>query len=333
MQNKKIKYLFARYDEMYRTYFSDNGLFKRVICFIDWVFSYVIFGSSISDYFTFGFYYKRISGRNKYITFRRHKKIQKIANDKRYIELCRNKLKFNDMFRDFLGRSSVDFDKLSKEAFSTWLTNVGSNIFVKDVYSYRGKGIYKVNQKETDMDMLFQKLKNDFNSHYIIEDEIEQNKLIAEFHPWSVNTIRIVTLYDTKNNVVHIMNARLRMGNNRRVVDNFHAGGIDGHIDIASGIICSKGFNMNNEVFVYHPISKKQIVGFKIPFWEECKEYIVKAAKTIPQVRYIGWDIVVLENARFAIIEANDNADHDTQQIHNSGGVWPTYKKILQNMK
>lgn len=317
---------------MYKIYYNDENAFKKIICFIDWLFSYAIFGASISDYFSFAFYDKRISGRNKYITYRRHKKIQRIANDKAFIELCRNKLKFNEEFSDFLGRSSVDFNKLSKESFFQWLSTVGDNIFVKDIYSYRGKGIFKINQKNSDMSQLFDKLKEDKMSHYILEEEILQNRLIAELHPWSVNTIRIVTLFDTRNDTVHIMNARLRMGNNKQIVDNFHAGGIDGHIDISTGIISSKGFNMNNEQFIYHPISNKQIVGFKIPFWEECKEYIIQVARRIPQVRYIGWDIVVLENARFALIEANDNADHDTQQIHNDGGVWYSYKELLRNM-
>lgn len=58
---------------------------------------------------------------------------------------------------------------------------------------------------------LYNELISDINSHYIAEEQITQISELANFHPWSINTIRIVTVYDTINDKVHIMNARLRM--------------------------------------------------------------------------------------------------------------------------
>lgn len=65
---------------------------------------------------------------------------------------------------------------------------------------------------------MYDELVSDVNSHYIAEEQITQIRELADFHPWSINTIRIVTVYDTKNNEVHIMNARLRMGNKKIVL-------------------------------------------------------------------------------------------------------------------
>ena len=75
-----------------------------------------------------------------------------------------------------------------------------------------------------------------------------------------------------------------------------------------------------------------KIIGFQIPYWEECKRFIEKTARVTPEVRYVGWDVVLLQDGNFALIEANDNADHDGQQIHYRG-MWKDYKDILKTLK
>lgn len=176
---------------------------------------------------------------------------------------------------------------------------------------------------------MYDELVSDVNSHYIAEEQITQIRELADFHPWSINTIRIVTVYDTKNNEVHIMNARLRMGNKKNSVDNFHFDGIGANINIETGIIDTIGYDVHNNVYLTHPITGKQIIGFQIPYWEECKSFVHRAAKHIPTVRYIGWDVVIQDGGRFLLIEGNDNADHDFQQLHNCG-LWRQYQSIIK---
>ena len=154
-----------------------------------------------------------------------------------------------------------------------------------------------------------------------MEEQISQIQDLAEFHPWSINTIRIVTLYDTVKDTVHIMSARLRIGNKKNSVDNFHFYGIGANINIETGLIDSVGYDAYNKTYLVHPITKKQIIGFQMPYWNECKDFAVNVAKRIPTVRYIGWDIVMQENGHFVLIEGNDNADHDFQQLHYSGNI------------
>ena len=79
-------------------------------------------------------------------------------------------------------------------------------------------------------------------------------------------------------------------------------------------------------------MSGKRIVGFQIPFWQECKAFIERVARVTPQIRYVGWDVVVLPDGGFSLIEANDNADHDGQQIHNRG-MWKEYRALIKELK
>lgn len=323
-----------RFNEMMHTYIGD----KIPICnvffyFIDYIISFIIDGASISDYFAYGFYKLRRSGRNEYITFKRYHQIQNICNlHKKDREICRNKVKFNTRFKDFLGRDWLDVTNSDFEEFYSFLQR-HEIVFIKEVLGFRGIGTTKYETKKIfNVRALYDKLHNDKNAHYVAEEKITQIDTLSEFHPWSVNTIRIVTVYNNLTDKVHFMNARLRMGNKKNSVDNFHFDGIGANINIESGIIDSVGYDVHNKIYIVHPESGKQIIGFKIPYWEECKMFAEKAARNIPEVRYIGWDIVIKENGEFLLIEGNDNADHDFQQLYNRG-LWKDYKMIIKDIK
>ena len=101
--------------------------------------------------------------------------------------------------------------------------------------------------------------------------------------------------------------------------------------NIKTGIIDSVGYDAYNKTYITHPLTEKKIIGFQIPYWDECKLFVMKTAKKIPTVRYIGWDIVIQEGGRSILIEGNDNADHDFQQLHNRG-LWKQYKSIINNL-
>ena len=325
----KLKKISVRFREMRSIYVGTKISFIRKLFYIvDYVFAFIIQGASISDYFAYGFYKLRYNGRKEYITYRRYHTIQNKCNKISDRCLCREKNKFNTLFKDFLGRDWIDINNASEIQFVSFC-HKHSVIFIKEINGYRGIGTRKIETKKLNVKDLYDELVSDVNSHYIAEEQIPQIRELADFHPWSINTIRIVTVYDTKNNEVHIMNARLRMGNKKNSVDNFHFDGIGANINIETGIIDTIGYDVHNNVYLTHPITGKQIIGFQIPYWEECKSFVHRAAKHIPTVRYIGWDVVIQDGGRFLLIEGNDNADHDFQQLHNCG-LWRQYQSIIK---
>ena len=330
----KISYLVSRFHKMVEIYIGVNqSPLKRIFFLIDYALSFIIYGASISDYFAYGFYKLRHNGKMEYITYRKFHKLQRILNpSKKNREICRNKLLFNKRFADYLGRDWIDLGNSNIEDFKSFIKK-HQTIFVKDVLGFRGIGTtkYKTDEIE-DIEVLFKKLHNAENAHFIAEEQLVQAEVLSKLHPWSINTIRVVTVYDDKTDTVYFMNARLRMGNKKNCVDNFHFDGIGANINIESGIIDSVGYDVHNQTYIVHPETGKQIIGFKIPYWEECKKFAEKAARNIPEVRYIGWDIVIRENGDFLLIEGNDNADHDFQQLYNKG-LWKEYKEILKDIK
>ncbi len=326
---KKVKYIITRFNQMKQNYIGETSCLYTLFLWIDYALAFLVQGASVSDYFAYGFYKLRFSGRNEFITYRKFFRIQRVCNNPQDIEICRDKMRFNNYFSDLLGREWLDLNNSTYEEFVDF-TQQHRIFFLKEVLSFRGIGIRKIDSGNITLDTFYNELKADSSAHYIVEEPISEINEIVSFHPWSINTIRIVTLYDTKTDKVHIMNARIRMGNKKNHVDNFHFDGIGANIDIASGVINTIGYDVHNQIYVFHPETGKQIIGFQIPYWKECIDFINKAARRLPSVRYIGWDVVIQPDGTFALIEANDNADHDFQQLHNRG-LWKEYKKIIKD--
>lgn len=328
----RLVYKYYRFGELRDSYVGKCNPLQKIYYIFDYCISFVFQGASFKDYFAYAFYEKRFAGRNRYITYRRFVKILKTCNKRASIPFLRDKSLFNQRYSKYLHRENYDLNIISEEGFVDF-TQKHQDFFVKDVLGFQGNSVWFYHAPDIDARNLFHKLRNDKGCHFIVEDKLEQHKDLATFHPNSVNTIRIVTVYDDKQDKLHFMFAKLRMGNNGAHLDNTHAGGISGNIDVETGIINTPGYDVTtNQEYIYHPYTGKQIIGFQIPYWQECKSFIEEVARVTPEIRYVGWDVVVLQDGTFALIEGNDNADHDGQEIHYKG-LWKEYKVIIDNLE
>lgn len=326
----KLTYIYRRFHQMKDAYIGPTSIVRTLWLWLGWINNAILYGATISDYFAYGFYKLQHSGKQEYITYRRYHAIQRKANNKNDIHICRSKIDFNEYFADLLGREWLDTRKATAEDIAAFAQR-HPYFFLKEILSYRGIGVTRVESEGLNASAFLDQCLSDNDCHYILEEPLQEISCLQEFHPWSINTIRVVTLYDTTNDCVHIMNARLRMGNKKNNVDNFHFDGIGANIDIETGLIDGVGYDTHNQTYLVHPLTGKQIIGFKMPEWEKCKQFIDKAARRLPSVRYIGWDLVIKPDGEMCLIEANDNADHDFQQLHNKG-LWKEYQTILKNM-
>ena len=165
----------------------------------------------------------------------------------------------NELYKEFLGRDWIDVNNVDEMLFISFCHKYPV-IFIKEINGYRGIGTRKIETENLNAKDLYNELISDINSHYIAEEQITQISELENFHPCSINTIRIVTVYDTINDKVHIMNARLRMGNKKNNVDNFHFSGIGANINIETGIIDTIGYDAHNNTYIVHPITGKQMI-------------------------------------------------------------------------
>jgi hypothetical protein len=143
--------------------------------------------------------------------------------------------------------------------------------------------------------------KNQFD---LVEEFIIQHPKLQALSPSAVNTVRIFTQLNEKNEV-ELLGCRQRISVNSPV-DNMAAGNMAAPIDEKTGKVAGVAVysDITKHDETQHPVTGVDIIGFEIPFWNEILEMVKEAALLHPQNRSIGWDIVVTEKGA-GFIEGN----------------------------
>lgn len=242
-------------------------------------------------------------------------KFHKQFNDKKYVKFFKNKIKFNQHFSDFIGRTYFNLRKTDYNKLIQWITEKQPDyLILKKMESVGGFGVKKVKVEIIDGQVYvsgisYTKESNVFRKYDLLEEFVEQHESINRLNPSCLNTLRIVTVLSDKMDI-DIIGAVLRLGVNSDV-DNFHSGGIAINIDIDSGCLTGDGFRLapgEPEYFKHHPISRIRLDGYVIPHWEQALKLVKKASLIISEVRTVGWDVAITKEG-VCIIEGNHDWD------------------------
>lgn len=137
----------------------------------------------------------------------------------------------------------------------------------------------------------------------LCENYVYQHPEIAKLNPSSLNTVRVVTIHN--ENSIEIVSAAIKMGKKENsIADNMCAGGIAAAIDLDTGIVVTPGMDYQNVVYFEHPSTKCQIIGLRIPLWDQVKQLVIDTHNIFLERPIIGWDIAIKESS-VEVIEAN----------------------------
>ena len=241
-----------------------------------------------------------------------------LFNDKNYRHIFDNKDEFNDHFKKYLKR---DFLKpnFTKEQLGRFLENK-NKVVVKPISGVGGEGIKIIDPTKENIFKNYRQC--------LLEEVIIQHKKLAQLYDKSVNSIRIFTFFD--GNKATIIQAVLKIGN-KGIVDNFSSGGMYAFLD-DKGIVITPAIDKDDNVYGIHPTSKKQILGFQVPMFDEAIKLALEAAKEIPQIQYVGWDITITKDGP-CIIEGNSypGVFQIKPRFNKSKiGILPKYEKIMK---
>lgn len=160
--------------------------------------------------------------------------------------------------------------------------------------------------------------------NYLLEEYCVQNEFENELWPFSVNTIRLITIQNLKGDTSAVA-AFQRMGIEQdKCVDNACAGGLYSSIDLMSGIMSEARSHAigrtyddaNNKIcYTEHPITKVKIEGRRIPNWRKLVDSIVSLHDELSftSIPFVAWDIALTEDG-YKIIEANTSCSVDFLQ-------------------
>lgn len=191
-----------------------------------------------------------------------------------------------------------------------------NSVFVKRKTGLGGLHTFKFDTNkigdENSIKKLFELMEsNDF----LFQETVIQHDRVNEIYSGSLNTVRVHAAIDGDNKV-ELISALMRFGSHGSVVDNGSSGGFFVPVNIDNWTLEKTGstfFENGSKRYIKHPDTGYEFNNFEIPFGNEIKSEINKAAKLF-DTSFIGWDIAITKNGPL-IIEGNENPHVNMAQM------------------
>ena len=235
--------------------------------------------------------------------------------------LCRDKASLFTKFNAYIHRKWVH-SGLSVEVLKDFVSS--TDCVGKPVMGSLGLGVFLIQKDESHnwQELYDYCCKNDI----LIEERVRACKEMEEFHPQSLNTIRVFTI--SKNGRCEIIASEFRVGIGGSMVDNASAGGIVAPIDLETGTIIGDGADKAGKKYKIHPDTGKAFRGFVIPQWQKVVSACKEMSSVIPEIIFAGWDICVLPSGDVEMMEVNSYPNVSGLQTAYQKGLKPKLRTI-----
>lgn len=159
------------------------------------------------------------------------------------------------------------------------------------------------------------------DNKFILQQRVEQTHALAYLYPHSLNTLRIVTVYNRETSQIDLLTAVMRIGADYHRVDNWAAGGLIVGVDTNTGCLTKYGFykpTIKVEKCTHHPNTHVEFIGYKIPYFEDAVAACKRFHSYFPDIHSVGWDVAITDDGP-CFIEGNDNWDTVLPQVCTRG--------------
>lgn len=278
-----------------------TGMSKACL-WIDAFVSVFKYNISLLEYFQFRFFEKSHYEKLKWAGTGYMYEYQKVMNPPSKRIILDDKREFYKHYKEFFVHHVYSFQELLDNKDDIDDLYKSKKLVFKVSDGKCGVSVKIINTTEIGRSDVLSYMKN--NGYDMVETFIHQHDDINRLSPSAVNTVRIFTQINDKNEV-EILGCCQRISIDCPV-DNMAAGNIAAPINESTGIIDGPGVysDITKNPEYSHPITGVNIVGFQVPFWKECLQLAKDAALKHTQNRSIGWDIVVTANGP-GLIEGN----------------------------
>ena len=175
--------------------------------------------------------------------------------------------------------------------------------------SFDGKKYYKNNQdiSEEDLWKLFDSWKGLKSGGYLVTEYLHTHRDLGKIWNETPNKLRVMVIRE-KNKPAIIGGAFFSFGTSKTgVTDNASSGGVACSVDLQTGELL-RPVILHNQKLVpseYHPDTGVRVSG-TLPYWELITKTLSAISEYIPQVRYMGYDIVITDRG-FKVLEINSH--------------------------
>lgn len=250
------------------------------------------------DYVDFDFAILSRAERATYMTHPVSNQLSQKYDDPGHRHVFQDKVEFDRVFSDHLRRDWMVVEKGDAEAVRAFAEKHGT-IVTKEPVGQAGTGVHRYHAAEIeDWDAFHRGLLE--RGELLIEEVIRQHDDLAAVCPGTVNTTRVTAFFDGEK--THILAMAQKFGRGA-VSDQMTFGGFYTMLD-DDGHAVGPGYDSHGHVHERHPDSGFVIGDFRLPLVEQVREFVDEIARVVPQVQYVGWDIVVTPDGP-VLVEGN----------------------------
>lgn len=302
-----IKNLFRKIDSINNSisnhYNGDLNIFIRIRDFIKIMYVRIKYKFEHKEYYYYHLYSKSASEIREFCPKKIQAELYFKVNTEYGRHLATDKYESYLRFKKYYNRSTIAYSPSAnlvniEDEFNSFIES-HPKFIIKPLESNSGKGVKIVDSIGSKN--LCESLKTEYKGGFIAEELIAQSKALAQFHPQSVNTVRINTF--NFGDTIEVKFPSMRMGRGEAVVDNANAGGICGGLDLNSGMLIAVGDELGNHYDV-HPDTKIPFEGFTLPRWDEVCALSKEIAAEFSECKVIGFDFVLTDNG-WSLVEIN----------------------------
>ncbi len=303
----------------------DRSKGSRFLVFCDIIYCRLRFHVRLNEYLEYRFYDYKDRYRKNFILIHDQVHKYKLVNN---LYFTQSKYSVFKKIPDLFHREVILAPTCGENVFLDFVKKHNTVVIKPNIGSY-GRNI-KILKYENDEQVLqhFREIKNDT----VCEKYIHQHKTLNELNPFSVNSLRIVSLRHDEHNI-EIVSATLKTGGQAgSFIDNMHGGGIGAQVDIETGIVSTFGFDYSGNRYARHPISGAQFIGINIPNWSKAISLVKEAHSRVDESRIIGWDVAITEDGA-DIIEANSAPGPRLMQVMDGVPKGESILKVFKDKK
>ncbi len=205
--------------------------------------------------------------------------------DFRYI--FQDKVEFDRVFSEHLHRAWMVVEQGNADAVREFTERLGT-IVTKEPVGQAGTGVHRYHAADVSDWVEFHRGLLS-RGELLIEEVIVQHADLAAVCPGTVNTTRVTAFFDGEE--THILAIAQKFGRGA-VSDQMTFGGFYTMLD-DQGHAVGAGYDSHGHVHERHPDSGFVIRSFQLPMMDEVRDFVDRVARVVPQVQYVGWDIVV----------------------------------------
>lgn len=240
-----------------------------------------------NDYLEFDFAILTRAERATWVTSPLALELSNKYDDPQFVHHFHHKTEFNRLFDRFLGREWLDLDTADAEELHAFAlrhpTLIGKMPVSKSgvgVSRYDTSGISNWEAFRAELVQAGQTL---------VEERIVQHPDLEKIAPGTANTTRVTT-FVTDAGTVEIINMAQKFGRGQ-VSDQGGFGGFYTALH-EDGRAMGMGYDIHGGLYETHPDTGARIADYRLPDLDQVRALITEVALVVPEVRYVGWDIV-----------------------------------------